>query len=123
MIDFNYEDVSTVQQLEQVLVSNIEGKEISYYFFYSTWDDHASRLVKKIRSQAAQSGIGRNIYLIDIFDLPNAIGIIKSVLSDIRPTISQAELKFYKIPQMVCIHKSYPRLVAFNSQLYSELGL
>ena len=123
LIDFNYLDVYSVTQLEEIVTTNIEDKEVSYYYFYSTWDPLANKIANKIRTQGANSGRGSNIYLIDIFDIPNAIGVMRSVITELKPTISLADLKFAKIPQLVCLHKAFPRLVDNNGSLWAELGM
>lgn len=122
-IDFNYVNVTSIPELERAVSDNIGDKNTSYFYFYSSWDEHSNRLAETIRKDGAESGRGKNIYLIDIFDVPNAVGVMRSVISELKPTISLMDLRFTKLPSMVCLHKAFPRLVEYNGSIYSELGL
>ena len=65
-----------------------------------------------------------DLNVIDIFDVPNALDVIKSSIKSHRETISTSCLsKYDQLPMLVVIHKSFPRVVSYNGSVGAEVGI
>lgn len=114
-------NISSPSHLEKVLSESIERKAVSYFVFCSPWDKVSKHLVTSLMEQGQVED--QPLYLIDLFEIPQAIQIFKSVINKIKPTMNLSTLKYHKVPQMIVMHKAFPRVVDYNGAIYAELGL
>jgi len=115
--------VKTSNHLEEIVKENINSKGVSYYFFYAEWDLASSYFVKKLQENEC-NGSQNLVYCIDIFDIPNGLGILKSAIKDYRETMSTNQIQNYtKIPMLVRMHGGYPVVVDYNGAIGAELGV
>lgn len=113
--------VTSPSFLEKILTTSIEKKAVSYFVMCSPWDKVSKHLVEGLSHQEANPD--QPLYLIDTFEIPQAIQIFKSVINKIKPTMNLSTLKYNKVPQMIVMHKAFPRVVDYNGAIYAELGL
>jgi len=107
------------KHLESVVSSNISEKKTSHYFITNQWDDPC----EFFNSRLPQDG-DSELYVIDIFDVPNCLDVLRSSIKAHRETISTACLSSYtQLPMLVVIHKSFPRVVTYNGSVGAELGI
>lgn len=115
--------VHDCQELEAIVTSSIENKEVSYYLILNEWDK-ASHYFKSKVAQLEGFGAQDTVNVIDIFDVPNVLQVIKSCINSSKGTVSTACLNtFPKVPLMVVLHKAFPRVVDYNGSIAAELGL
>jgi len=107
------------KHLDSVVSSNMENKQTAYYFITNQWDKPCSFFNERL----PQEGIV-DLHVVDIFDVPNCLDVIRSSIKSQRETISTACLSEYsQLPMLVVIHKSFPRVVTYNGSLGAELGI
>ena len=117
--NFSVVNLKTSKQLESTVVSNIEDRNYAYYLIVNKWDD----VCNYFNDQLPSDGI-TDLNVIDIFDVRNPLGVIRSAIKSHRETISTACLQSYdQLPMMVVIHKSFPRVVTYNGSIGAELGM
>jgi len=111
--------VRNTKHLDSLVTSNIESKNTAYYFITNQWDKPCEFFNKQLPEDGTT-----DLYVIDIFDVPNCLDIIRSSIKSQRETISTACLSEYmQLPMLVVIHKSFPRLVSYNGSVGAELGI
>jgi len=115
--------VREVEQLEFLLRENIEGKETSYWLFVNGWDKPNDYFLNKL-SEAEKFDGTNTVYVIDIWDIPNGLNVIRSVIQELRETISTNAIRSYtRLPMLVVLHKAFPRMVDYSGSIAAELGL
>lgn len=119
----NFVDISNSDSLENIVRGNIEeGAETSYYLILNSWDK-VSLNFRNIIAKSDNDG-PNTVNVVDIFDIPNVFGVIKSAIQESRETISTVSLKSIpKVPCLVVLHKAFPRVVDYNGSILAELGL
>jgi len=111
--------VNNSKHLESIVQSNIDGKNTSYYLITNQWDTPCKYFNDNLPSEG-----DTDLNVIDIFDVPNALDVIKSAIKSNRETISTSCLsKYDQLPMLVVIHKSFPRVVTYNGSVGAELGI
>jgi len=116
---FRSYSIKNSKHLESVVSSNIKEKNTSYYLILNQWD----QISNHFRSSLPNDGI-TDLNVVDIFDVPNALDVIKSAIKSYRETISTSCLNRYdQLPILVVIHKSFPRVVTYNGSVGAELGI
>ena len=117
--NFKTNKIFNTKHLESVVNSNIDGKQNSYYLITNTWD----KVCNYFNDRLPNDGI-TDLNVIDIFNVPNALDVIKSAIKSHRETISTACLSRYdQLPMLVVIHKTFPRVVSYNGSVGAELGI
>ena len=118
-ISFVSNTIRNSKHLENTVSSNIKEKNTSYYLILNEWDSPC----KYFRDRLPTNGdVPLNV--IDIFDVPNALDIMRSAIKSNRETISTTGLSQYdQLPMLVVIHKSFPRVVTYNGSVGAELGI
>jgi hypothetical protein len=117
--NFNSIKVRNSKHLETLLTANIEEKKTAYYLILNEWDSPCQYFLRNL-----PKGGDTDLNIIDIFDVPNALDIMKSVIKSNRETISTSCLSTYdQLPMLIVIHKSFPRVVTYNGSVGAELGI
>jgi hypothetical protein len=117
--NFKTSKIHNSKHLESVVTSNIEGKQNSYYLITNTWDKVCNHFNERLPSDGTT-----DLNVVDIFNVPNALDVIKSAIKSHRETISTACLSRYdQLPMLVVIHKSFPRVVSYNGSVGAEIGV
>ncbi len=117
--NFKTSRVYNSKHLESIVTSNIEGKQNSYYLITNTWDKVCNYFNDRLPSEGTT-----DLNVVDIFNVPNALDVIKSAIKSHRETISTACLsKYDQLPMLVVIHKSFPRVVSYNGSVGAEIGV
>tara|TARA_R100001460_G_scaffold33_1_gene145 strand:+ start:634 stop:1005 length:372 start_codon:yes stop_codon:yes gene_type:complete len=117
--NFKANRVYNSKHLDSIVTSNIEAKQNSYYLITNTWDKVCNYFNERLPIEGTT-----NLNVVDIFNVPNALDIIKSAIKSQRETISTACLsKYDQLPMLVVIHKSFPRVVAYNGSVGAEIGI
>lgn len=107
------------KHLESVVKSNIEGKQNAYYFITNSWDKVCNHFNESLPVDGTTE-----LHVVDIFNVPNALDVIKSAIKSHRETISTSCLSRYdQLPMLVVIHKSFPRVVSYNGSVGAEIGI
>jgi hypothetical protein len=111
--------VRNSKHLESVVSSNIESKKTSYYLITNQWDKPCKYFNDRLPMEGTV-----DLYVVDIFKVPNCLDLIKSCIKEHRETISTSCLsKYEQLPMLVVIHKSFPRVVSYNGSVGAELGI
>ncbi len=117
--NFKSTKVYNSKHLESLVTSGIENKRNSYYLITNSWDKVCDYFNKKLPTDGAT-----NLNVIDIFNIPNALDVIKTAIKSHRETISTSCLSRYdQLPMLIVIHKSFPRVVTYNGSVGAELGI
>jgi len=117
--NFKSTNIYNSKHLESVVTSNIEGKQNSYYLITNTWDDVCSYFNDNLPSDGTT-----DLNVIDIFNVPNALDVIRTAIKSHRETISTSCLsKYDQLPMLIVIHKSFPRVVTYNGSVGAEIGI
>lgn len=107
------------KHLDSVVTSSIEDKKTSYYFITNQWDQPCDYFNKNLPSDGDV-----DLNVVDIFDVPNCLDVIRSSIKAHRETVSTSCLSEYtQLPMLVVIHKSFPRVVTYNGSVGAELGI
>jgi len=107
------------KHLDSVVNSNMENKRTSHYLITNQWDKSCEFFNNSISSDG-----DTDLNIIDIFDVPSCLEVIRSSIKSHRETISTACLSSYsQLPMLVVIHKSFPRVVSYNGSVGAELGI
>tara|TARA_R110000772_G_scaffold238180_2_gene350201 strand:+ start:374 stop:763 length:390 start_codon:yes stop_codon:yes gene_type:complete len=111
--------------LKRVVEGNIQDKENAYYLFVNDWDEVSKVLLNRLMDSSLDVTHPKGtVNIINTFDVPNGLNIIRESIQSFRETITLAPLKSYsKIPMMVVLHKAFPRVVDYNGSLFVELGV
>lgn len=117
--NFKTNKVHNSKHLESVVKSNIDSKQNAYYMITNTWD----KVCNHFNDRLPNDGV-TDLNVVDIFNVPNALDVIKSAIKSHKETISTACLSRYdQLPMLVVIHKSFPRVVSYNGSVGAEIGL
>jgi hypothetical protein len=117
--NFKTNKIFNTKHLESVVNSSIDGKQNSYYLITNTWDNVCNYFNDRLPNDGTT-----DLNVIDIFNVPNALDVIKSAIKSHRETISTACLSRYdQLPMLVVIHKTFPRVVSYNGSVGAELGI
>ena len=107
------------KHLESVVKSSIEAKQNSYYLIINSWDKVCNYFDHRLPVDGET-----NLNVVDIFNVPNALDVIKSSIKSHKETISTACLsKYDQLPMLIVIHKSFPRVVSYNGSVGAEIGI
>ena len=116
---FRSHKIHNSKHLESVVTSNIEAKQNSYYLITNTWDKVCEHFNKNLPTDGSTE-----LHTVDIFNVPNALDVIKSAIKSHKETISTSCLSRYdQLPMLVVIHKSFPRVVSYNGSVGAEIGV
>tara|TARA_R110002126_G_scaffold8408_6_gene39861 strand:- start:1484 stop:1855 length:372 start_codon:yes stop_codon:yes gene_type:complete len=111
--------VRNSKHLEFIVKRNIEDKNISHYLIVNSWDDVSKWFTDNIPLES-----NTNLYVVDIFDVPNAMDTFRYCIKDTKETISTTSLAFStQLPILVVLHKTFPRVVDSNGAIAYELGI
>ena len=102
-IQNNFRTVRVISsnELDSIVRSEIQAKNVSNYLFVNTWDDVCQYFNAHL-DHLDDLGTRENLYVIDIFDIPNGLGIIRSAIKDYKETMSVSSIQNYtKMPMMV----------------------
>jgi len=117
--NFKSTKVSNSKHLDSLVKTNVEGKSTSYYLITNSWDDVCNYFNDRLPNDGTT-----DLNVVDIFNIPNALDVIKSAIKSHRETISTACLSRYtQLPMLVVIHKSFPRVVSYNGSVGAEIGV
>ena len=117
--NFKSTKIYNSKHLESVVTSNIEGKQNSYYLITNTWDNVCNYFNDNLPSDGTT-----DLNVIDIFNVPNALDVIRTAIKSHRETISTSCLsKYDQLPMLIVIHKSFPRVVTYNGSVGAEIGI
>lgn len=117
--NFKTSKIFNTKHLESVVNSHIESKQNSYYLITNTWDKVCNYFNDRLPNDGTT-----DLNVIDIFNVPNALDVIKSAIKNHRETISTSCLSRYdQLPMLVVIHKTFPRVVSYNGSVGAELGI
>jgi hypothetical protein len=97
----------------------MDSKQNSYSLIANSWDKVCNYFNDRLPSDGTT-----DLNVIDIFNVPNALDVIKSAIKSHRETISTACLSRYdQLPMLVVIHKTFPRVVSYNGSVGAEIGI
>ena len=117
--NFKTSKVHNTKHLESIVTSNIDSKQTAYYLITNTWD----KVYNYFNDRLPNDGT-TDLNVIDIFNVPNALDVIRSSIKSHRETISTSCLsKYDQLPMLVVIHKSFPRVVSYNGSVGAEVGI
>ncbi len=117
--NFKTSKIYNSKHLESVVSENVEGKQNSYYLITNTWDKVCNYFNEHLPTDG-----NTELHVVDIFNVPNALDVIKSAIKSHRETISTSCLSRYdQLPMLVVIHKSFPRVVSYNGSIGAEVGV
>ena len=71
--NFKANRVYNSKHLDSIVTSNIEAKQNSYYLITNTWDKVCNYFNERLPIEGTT-----NLNVVDIFNVPNALDIIKS---------------------------------------------
>lgn len=117
--NFKSTKVFNSKHLDTIVKSNVEGKTTSYYLITNSWDGVCNYFNERLPNDGVT-----DLNVVDIFNVPNALDVIRSSIKSHRETISTACLSRYtQLPMLVVIHKSFPRVVSYNGSVGAEIGV
>lgn len=117
--NFKTSKIYNSKHLESVVTANIENKQNSYYLITNSWDKVCNYFNERLPSDGVT-----DLNVVDIFNVPNALDVIRSSIKSHRETISTSCLSRYdQLPMLIVIHKSFPRVVSYNGSVGAEIGI
>jgi hypothetical protein len=117
--NFKTSKVYNSKHLESVINSNIDNKQNSYFLITNTWDKVCNYFNDRLPTDG-----NTELHVVDIFNIPNVLDVIRSTIKSHRETISTSCLNQYdQLPMLVVIHKSFPRVVSYNGSVGAEIGI
>ena len=117
--NFKASKVFNSKHLDTIVKSNVERKTTSYYLITNSWDGVCNYFNERLPNDGVT-----DLNVVDIFNVPNALDVIRSSIKSHRETISTACLSRYtQLPMLVVIHKSFPRVVSYNGSVGAEIGV
>tara|TARA_R100001510_G_C7609556_1_gene173549 strand:+ start:571 stop:942 length:372 start_codon:yes stop_codon:yes gene_type:complete len=117
--NFRTNRIRNSKHLSSVVKNNISEKKTSHYLITNQWDKPCEFFNRNL-----PEGGESDLNVIDIFDVPNCLDVIRTSIKEQRETISTACLSNYtQLPMLVVIHKSFPRVVNYNGSVGAELGI
>ena len=116
---FKKTKVYNSKHLESIVKSSIASKQNSYYLIVNTWDKVCNYFNDRLPVEGETK-----LNIVDIFNVPNALDVIRSAIKSHKETISTSCLSRYdQLPMLVVIHKSFPRVVSYNGSVGAEIGI
>lgn len=120
--NFTTVKVSNSKQLETIIEENIDGKNNSYYLILNEWDSPSDYFWKRLPHAFHSGSVDLNV--INIFNVPNVLDLMRSCIKSHKETISTTCLSsFDQLPMLVVMHKAFPRVVTYNGSISAELGI
>lgn len=117
--NFTVVEIKSSKHLESVTTLSIQGKDTAYYLITNSWDPVCNYFNDRLPNEGVT-----DLNVVDIFNVPNALGVIKSSIKANRNTISTSCLSQYdQLPMLVVVHKSFPRVVSYNGSVGAEIGI
>ena len=117
--NFKTSKIYNSKHLESVVKTSIDSKQNSYYLITNTWDKVCNYFNDRLPFDGTT-----DLNVVDIFNVPNALDVIKTAIKSHRETISTSCLARYdQLPMLVVIHKSFPRVVSYNGSVGAEIGV
>lgn len=114
-----YTEIRSSKHLESVINKSIEGKEVTHYLIVNEWDKVCNTFKESLPVETS-----KDVYVIDIFNVPNAMEVIRSCIKSVKETISTKSLSYSsQLPMMVILHKTFPRVVEYNGSIAAELRI
>ena len=129
--NFTTVSVKNSKHLQEVMISNIKGNDLSYYLILNTWDTPSDYIWDRLPGPEGT----KDLNVIDIFDIPNVLSQMRSIVTreSSKEDIPYSWLSGYtQLPMLVVLHnvttKSgkqnlFPRIVTYNGSILAELGL
>tara|TARA_R110000851_G_scaffold229758_1_gene382446 strand:+ start:6438 stop:6824 length:387 start_codon:yes stop_codon:yes gene_type:complete len=112
------------KHLEFIVKKNIDDKSVAHYLIVNSWDDVSKWFLDNLPIPSIQLGSSINLYVVDIFDVPNAMDTFRYCVKSNKETISTTALAFSsQLPNLVVIHKTFPRMVENNGAIAAELRI
>jgi hypothetical protein len=116
---FKSHKIYNSKHLESIVKSSIEDKQNSYYLITNSWDKVCNYFNDNLPNEG-----DTHLHVVDIFNVPNALDVIKNAIKSHRETISTSCLsKYDQLPMLVVVHKSFPRVVSYNGSVGAEIGI
>ena len=117
--NFKTNRVYNSKHLDSIVKANIGNKNNSYYLITNTWDKVCNHFNDRLPIDG-----DTDLNVVDIFNIPNALDVIRNAIKSHRETISTSCLSRYdQLPMLVVIHKSFPRVVTYNGSVGAEIGI
>jgi len=128
--NFTTLSVKNSKHLQEVMINNIKGNELSYYLILNTWDAPSDFIWDRL-----PSGGTKDLNVVDIFDIPNVLSQMRSIVTreSSKEDIPYSWLSGYtQLPMLVVLHNVttnsgkqnlFPRMVTYNGSILAELGL
>ena len=129
--NFTTVSVKNSKHLQEVMISNIKGNDLSYYLILNTWDTPSDYIWDRLPGPEGT----KDLNVIDIFDIPNVLSQMRSVVTreSSKEDIPYSWLSGYsQLPMLVVLHNVttkagkqnlFPRMVTYNGSILAELGL
>ena len=115
--------VSNSNELESIVKKNIEDKEVSHYLFVNDWDTPCIYFKNRLKELESKGG-DKNVYVVDNFEIPNGLGVLRSAIKENKETISTNAIQNYTgVPMLVRLHAAFPVTVTYTGSISAELGL
>lgn len=115
--------INSPSELDNLVRSYRTVDDFGVFLFLNDWDPVCLNLKRKLDGLKKFNG-DRTIYVIDMFEIPNAIQIIRGALQDIN---SKADVtKIYNYTGMPMLLKASYNLampLEYSNAIYQELGL
>jgi hypothetical protein len=116
--------VKSSNELEAILTKNIKSNVVSHYLILNEWESVCNYFLDELKSRDNLPDPCDTVYVINIFDIENPLGIMRSVISQFKDSINTNNIRTYTgMPMMVRIHGAYPVPVHYTGSISAELGL
>jgi hypothetical protein len=120
---FNPIWINNSNTLEEVVRQSVSSKEVSYFLFVNEWDKLSNYYIRAL-DRMQKLGGNTELYVVSIFDIPNGLNVIKSVIKEFRETMSTVAIQnFTGMPMLVRLHGAFPVAVSYSGSISAELGL
>lgn len=122
--NFCIEQIKSSAHLESVLLDNFDEKNV-YYLIINSWDDVCNNFMDMVNS-ISNDERADSLYIIDIFDVPNALSVMKSVIKEERESWFKplSDLNYSSnLPLLIITQKGFPLVIDYNGVISAELGL
>ena len=117
--------VTNQSQLEDILAEVLNSKRVSRFLFVNDWDVPCLTLKRKLKVVEKFGGID-TVYVIDNFDIPMALGIIRNSIKASRGVNTTTIEHYTGVPMLVRVHGdngNFPVPVSYTGSIFAELGL
>ena len=117
--NFTVVRIKSPKHLDSVATLSIQDKDTAYYLITNSWDPVCNYFNDRLPTDGTT-----DLNVIDIFNVPNALDVIKTSIKAHKNTISTSCLSQYEqLPMLVVVHKSFPRVVSYNGSVGAEIGV